>query len=59
MFYIQMPINFHIKSVLKTTLSPLTHIILMNRLLIEAVAQRCSVGVQLYEKRDSDTGVFL
>ena len=59
MFYIQMPINFHIKSFLKTILSLLTHIILINRLLIEAVAQRCSVGVQLYEKRDSDTGVFL
>ena len=44
-FYIQMPINFLIKSFLKTTSSSLTHIILMNRirLLIETVAQRCSV----------------
>ena len=44
-FNIQMPINFLMKSFLKTTSCRLTYIILMNRirLLIEAVAQRCSV----------------
>ena len=48
-FYIQMPINFLMKSLLKTTLSIVTYIILINRIrvLIEAVAQRFSVGLQL------------